>query len=106
MSRQATFEFKHAIDAYSRKDETLANSVMTTDSVLDATHQDLLQAIFTAHRLGNCDIEVALQVALVGRFMERIGDHAVNLSRSIHYTVTGEPGPDLEGAARREILGN
>jgi hypothetical protein len=28
------------------------------------------------------------------------------LSRSIHYTVTGEPGPDLEGAARREILGN
>ena len=106
MSRQATFEFKHAIDAYVKKDETLASSVMTTDSVLDATHQDLLQAIFTAHKLGNCEIEVALQVALVGRFIERIGDHAVNLSRSIHYTVTGEPGPDVEGAARREMLEN
>jgi phosphate transport system protein len=103
MSRQAAFELKHAIEAYQKKDETLALSIVTTDSVLDATHRDLLQAIFAAHKAGNCEIEVALQYALVGRFLERIGDHAVNLSRSIVYSITGELGPDIETLGRQEL---
>lgn len=102
MSRQAAFEFKHAIEAYQKKDDTLALSIVTTDSVLDATHKDLLQAIFSAHKAGNCEIEVALQYALVGRFLERIGDHAVNLARSVVYSITGEMGPDIETISRME----
>ena len=102
MARQAAFEFKHAVEAYQKKDETLAKSIVTTDSELDATHRDLLQAIFAAHRAGNCEIEVALQYALVGRFLERIGDHAVNLARSVVYSVTGEMGPDIETLSRME----
>lgn len=102
MSRQAAFEFKHAIEAYQKKDETLARSIVTTDSVLDATHKDLLQAIFAAHKAGNCEIEVALQYALVGRFLERIGDHAVNLARSVEFSITGDLGPDLETISRLE----
>lgn len=102
MARQAAFEFKHAIEAYQKKDDTLARSIVTTDSVLDATHRDLLQAIFAAHRAGNCEIEVALQYALVGRFLERIGDHAVNLARSVVYSITGEMGPDIETLSRME----
>jgi phosphate transport system protein len=82
----------------------LAHSIVTTDSVLDATHRDLLQAIFAANKSGNCEIEVALQYALVGRFLERIGDHAVNLSRSVVYSITGEPGPDIETMTRMENL--
>lgn len=102
MSRQAAFEFKHAVEAYLNKDETLARSIITTDSVLDATHKDLLQAIFAAHKSGNCEIEVALQYALVGRFLERIGDHAVNLARSIEFSITGDLGPDIETISRME----
>lgn len=102
MARQAAFEFKHAVEAYQKKDDTLAKSIVTTDSVLDATHRDLLQAIFAAHRAGNCEIEVALQYALVGRFLERIGDHAVNLARSVVYSITGEMGPDIETISRME----
>ncbi len=102
MARQAAFEFKHAVEAYQKKDDTLAKSIVTTDSVLDATHRDLLQAIFIAHKAGNCQIEVALQYALVGRFLERIGDHAVNLARSVVYSITGEMGPDIETISRME----
>lgn len=102
MARQAAFEFKHAVEAYQKKDDTLAKSIVTTDSVLDATHRDLLQAIFAAHKAGNCEIEVALQYALVGRFLERIGDHAVNLARSVVYSITGEMGPDIETISRME----
>jgi phosphate transport system protein len=102
MARQAAFEFKHAIEAYQKKDATLAKSIITTDSVLDATHRDLLQAIFSAHKNGNCEIEVALQYALVGRFLERIGDHAVNLARSIEFSITGDLGPDIETISRME----
>lgn len=104
MARQAAFEFKHAVEAYQNKDETLAKSIATTDSVLDSTHKDLLQAIFAAHKAGNCEIEVALQYALVGRFLERIGDHAVNLAHSVEFSITGEVGPDIESISRMENL--
>ena len=38
---------------------------------------------------GQLPLQVAVQLALVGRFYERIGDHAVNIARRVLYMVTG-----------------
>ena len=45
------------------------------------------------------DLQVAVQLAMVARFYERIGDHAVNIAEKVLYLVTGWQ-PEHAGAAR------
>ena len=51
--------------------------------------KDFVQAIFESHAAGRIDLQVAVQLALICRFYERIGDHAVNIGERVRYIVTG-----------------
>jgi phosphate transport system protein len=55
--------------------------------------------IFESHAAGNIDLQVAVQLAVVARFYERIGDHAVNVGEKVRYNATGWM-PEHVGAAR------
>ena len=57
------------------------------------------QAIFESHAGERIDLQVAVQLAVVARFYERIGDHAVNIGERVRYLVTGWM-PEHDGAAR------
>jgi phosphate transport system protein len=46
-------------------------------------------------------LNTAVQLALIGRYYERIGDHAVNIGERTQYMVTGWL-PEHTGAARAE----
>jgi phosphate transport system protein len=52
-------------------------------------HADFIEQIFECHARERLPLQVAVQLALVGRFYERIGDHAVNIARRVLYMVTG-----------------
>ncbi len=39
---------------------------------------------------GTVSVPVAIELALVGRFYERLGDHAVNIAARVHYLATGK----------------
>ena len=56
------------------------------------------QAIFESHAAEKIDLQVAVQLAVVARFYERIGDHAVNIGERVRYIVTGWM-PEHKGAA-------
>jgi phosphate transport system protein len=101
MSQHAHLLFRHAIEAYVEHDAGLAAALDDMDDRLDQLHKDFIQAIFEAHHHGRVDLQVAVQLALVGRFYERIGDHAVNIGQRVQYMVTGWL-PEHTGAARAE----
>ena len=88
-----------AIDAYAEADEGKAAALDDMDDRLDNLHKDYIQAIFESHRAGNVDLEAGVQLALVGRYYERIGDHAVNIGERVRYMVSGWL-PEHTGAAR------
>jgi phosphate transport system protein len=69
------------------------------DDKLDDIHRDYIEAIFESHHATNLGLEAAVQLALVGRYYERIGDHAVNIGNRVEYMVTGWL-PEHSGAAR------
>jgi phosphate transport system protein len=71
------------------------------DDRLDDLHNDYIEAIFETHHAGNLDLEAGVQLALVGRYYERVGDHAVNVAERVHYMVNGWL-PEHTGAARVE----
>src|SRR5687767_2581246 len=99
MGEEAQRLFSLAIDAYARSDDGIASALDDIDDRLDTLHADFIQAIFEANRVSNLDLQVAVQLALVGRYYERIGDHAVNIGERVHYMVTGWL-PEHTGAVR------
>ena len=57
---------------------------------LDELHADYIQAIFESNQASHLDLQAAVQLALVGRYYERIADHAASMGRRIIYVVTGQ----------------
>src|SRR5918993_461315 len=99
MAEEAVRLYGLAMDAYAEGNASLAGALDDMDDRLDQLHKDYIQAIFECHSKGALDLQVAVQLALVGRFYERIGDHAVNIGQRVQYMVTGWL-PEHTGAAR------
>jgi phosphate transport system protein len=101
MSEEAVRLFRLSIDAYAEGNAGLAAALDDIDDRLDDLHKDYIQAIFESHRHGALDLEAGVQLALIGRYYERIGDHAVNIGNRVQYMVTGWL-PEHSGAARMQ----
>jgi phosphate transport system protein len=101
MSEESVRLFKLAIDAYAEGNAGLAAALDDIDDRLDDLHSDYIQAIFLSHHGGNLTVESGVQLALIGRYYERIGDHAVNIGNRVQYMVTGWL-PEHSGAARAQ----
>lgn len=101
MSEEAGRLFRLAIDAYVDSNEGLAAALDDIDDRLDNLNRECIQAIFEGHRHGYFDLQAAVQLALIGRYYERIGDHAVNMGERVVYMATGWL-PEHTGAARAD----
>lgn len=98
MSEQATKLFTMCMDAYLEGDSSLAAALDDIDDRLDDLHAEYIQAVLQwGSDLG--DIQPAVQLALIGRYYERIGDHAVNIGERVRYMVDGWL-PEHAGSAR------
>ncbi len=99
MSEEAQRMFRLAGEAYNQMDEGLATALDDIDDRLDELNLENVRAIFNHHGDGSLELQAAIQLAVVGRYYERIGDHAVNLGEQIRYMVSGwrpnaDPGRD------------
>ncbi len=77
-----------SIDAWAQKDETLAASVERQDDRSDELHGQVIAAILELK--GDEAVAGAIRLAMLGRYFERVGDHAVNLAEQVRYFVTGD----------------
>ena len=98
MADEAVRLYRLAMDAYADGDADLAAALDDMDDRLDQLHRDYIQAILELHADVR-DVQAAVQLALVGRYYERIGDHAVNIGERVQYMVTGWL-PEHTGVAR------
>ena len=90
MSDQAQQEYKQVVEAYVANDPVQAAALRDMDDYLDDLHRQFIAQIFESHASGTIDLQVAVQLAVVARFYERLGDHAVNISQRVMYIATGE----------------
>ena len=97
MAHEGVRLYRLAMDAYADGDATLAAAIDDMDDRLDQIHRDYIQAILE-HYADVRDVQAAVQLALVGRYYERIGDHAVNIGERVQYMVTGSL-PEHAGAS-------
>jgi phosphate transport system protein len=99
MGDQARTLYREATEAYLNSDPARAAALDDMDGYLDDLQRQFVAAIFESHSGDVLDLQVAVQLAVVARFYERIGDHAVNIGERVRFLVTGWM-PEQDGAAR------
>ena len=99
MGEQAQQLYVAALESFEESDAAKAAALDDMDTYLDSLQRQFIQAILEVHAQGRIDLQVAIQLAVVARFYERIGDHAVNIGEKVRFVVTGWM-PEHKGAAR------
>ncbi len=84
-ARKAANEIVSLIET---RDLNLAATVVSDDDILDQLHAQAYAGLLASQFQGTA--QETLDLALVARFYERFGDHAVGISRRIVYLVTGD----------------
>lgn len=90
MSEEAVRLTRLSVDAYAEANAGLAAALDDIDDRLDDLQGDFITAIFAAHDTGELTLQQTVQLALIARYYERIGDHAVNIGEMVQYMVTGQ----------------
>lgn len=90
MGVQASAQLRLAGDAFRDLDIAQAAAVADMDDVMDDLQKTLYRAIFSAGAADEAALQAAVQVALVGRYYERVADHAVNVGERVRFMVTGD----------------
>jgi len=70
------------------RDLTLAAQLLADDDTIDALHAQLLATLLSGKH--EFPVEATIDLALVGRYYERLADHATSISGAVTYLVTGE----------------
>ncbi len=89
MGEQAGVQLHAAIDAFVDADHNLAAALGDMDDVLDDLQTQLYRVIFATGASDERALHQAVTTALIGRFFERVGDHAVQIARWADFIVTG-----------------
>jgi phosphate transport system protein len=77
-----------AIEAFVRRDITLAQSVLDRDDELDGLKTQVFRELLTYMLQDASTIEPSLDLILVSRHLERIGDHATNVAEDVIFIVS------------------
>ena len=89
MANQASKMVTLAIDAFVKKDVDLAKTVSKSDDVIDKlfdkVKEETVEIIQRDKALG----EQAIDLMMIAKYLERIGDHAVNIAEWVAFSITG-----------------
>jgi phosphate transport system protein len=79
---------RDALDAFVRRDTRLAEAVLAADDTLDALKTQIFRELLTFMLSEPSTIEPALDLILISRHLERIGDHATNIAEDVIFMVS------------------
>ncbi|MBP7570319.1 MAG: phosphate signaling complex protein PhoU [Acidobacteria bacterium] len=88
MSEIAEGMLRDALDAFVRRDVELAQSVLKRDDQLDELKSQVFRELLTYMLQNPATIEASLELILISRHLERIGDHATNVAEDVIFMVS------------------
>lgn len=78
-----------SIDAFVKKDLAIADSVIDYDDVVDEYFDKVKKKLIELFSQPETDGEYALDLLMIAKYFERIGDHAVNIAQWVKFSLTG-----------------
>ena len=90
MAKETTCMVIDSIDAFVNRDTNLAKKVIKQDDKVDTLFSQLKNEIVKLINANEEDGEQALDLLMIGKYFERIGDHATNIAEWVIFSITGE----------------
>jgi len=78
-----------SIDAFVKRDIALAQSVVDYDDVVDGYFDKIKAMLIQRFSQPDADGEQTIDLLMIAKYLERIGDHAVNIAKWVVFSITG-----------------
>ena len=102
MMKNAQYMIEEAVQSFVNEDVTAAVDVIRSDDVIDDLFEQTKDIVADAIRGGRLDADYAIYLMMVAKYLERIGDHAVNLGEWVIFSVTGKHEYPLNSSGEAE----
>ena len=90
MAKAAIGMVTDSVDSYVKMDAELAKKVAQADDQVDDLFVKVRQELVELVRTNQDMAENALDLMMIAKYLERIGDHAVNVAEWVMYAITGK----------------
>jgi phosphate transport system protein len=94
MGELASTMWREAADAWYKRDRSAGFALDERDNEMDELHASLIAELAS----GRMTLPVTMEMTVVARLFERLGDHAVNIARRVVYLAGSAPPPPGLGA--------
>lgn len=81
---------KDALDCFVTRNAEVAQKVLMTDDELDQRKQQVFNQMVAAMKKDSTVVEPAMDLILIARNLERMGDHATNIAEDVIFVSTGK----------------
>ena len=89
MARTAIGMVTDSVDSFVKRDLDLARAVCRADDKVDALFQQVKEELIALISADASNGEQGLELMMVAKYLERIGDHATNVAEWVEYSITG-----------------
>ncbi len=90
MLEEAKDMLHEAVEAFVNGDEEAAKNVIAHDDIVDNLFNDMKENMMTAIRNQDLDADKVVDYLMVAKYLEKIGDHAVNIGEWAIFQITGD----------------
>jgi phosphate transport system protein len=90
MGNLASGMWRQAVDSWYQRDRSVAATLAERDNEMDELYASLTAELAS----GRMTLPVTMEMTLVARFYERLGDHAVNIARRVAYLAGSHTPPN------------
>ena len=90
MARETMVMLIQSLEAYVEKDLDKAQKVIAHDDVIDDLFEEVKQELIELIRNHADEGEQAVDLLMVTKYFERIGDHATNIAEWVIFSITGQ----------------
>lgn len=89
MATAAVKMVTESVDSFVKKDLELAQAVMEYDDVMDDLFAKVKQELIDLIGQDKANGEFSVDLLMIAKYLERIGDHATNIAEWVEYSITG-----------------
>ncbi len=90
MGQAVSNNLQKALDAYARRDAAAAILVLRQDDDIDSHYNGLLRTMLVFMAEAPDQLDARSNFLFIVKNLERIGDHATNIAKVVHFIATGE----------------